>query len=100
MLKKIKEYFEYNKAKKMVTIMCLNQYQSLLATQTELQSAEKEFWDNYKSFNPNMSIEEITEFVNNINTFTKDIDNPVSREKLYDTITKLSPMDNSVSLQD
>ena len=96
MFRKIKEHFEYKKAKKMVTIMCLNQYNALLIAQTKLQSAEKEALDKFTSFNENMSIEEITEFVNNVNTFSKDMDNPKSREKLYNTVAKYSTRDNSI----
>lgn len=100
MIKKIKEHFEYKKAKKMVTIMCLNQYNAFLISQTELHSAEKEILDNFKSFSQNMSIEEITEFVNNINTFSKNLDNSESRENLYNTVTKYSSRNNSISAED
>ena len=99
MFKKIKEHFEYTKAKKMITIMCLNQYNALLKIQTELETTEKDALDEFKSFSSNMSIDELAEFVNNINNFSKDMENPKTKEDFYETVIKFSDRDNSIPKQ-
>ena len=99
MFNKIKEHFEYKKAKKMVTIMCLNQYNALLKVQTQLAEDEKVALENFKTFSENMSIEDITEFVNNINNYSRDMDNPETQAKLIKSVAKDSNKDNAIPSQ-
>lgn len=89
MFKKIREYFtarkEYNKAKKALTLLLLNQYSDLMELQKQVTLEQQEVIKSMSGFTENFNLDEMKKFIGNI---SKVANNPELTSDYYKTVSE------------